>query len=96
MSRGSNRADDAGNEIHVAKAAGSAVPLHYLLDGTPEVDIDEFRCIVLSDKTSCLRHRVRICPVDLDPNRALDSLELGPLQSGPDPAPDRFRRQELR
>ena len=92
-------ADDCANDPHhqikIPKAAGSAVPLHYLFHRAAEVDVDELRLIVLGDETRGLRHGVGIRTVDLNSDRSLDLLELRPFERRPDPAADRFGGEEL-
>ncbi len=90
-----DRADDAVHQIQVAEAAGAAVPLHHLLHRAAEVDVDELGPVVLGDERGGLRHGVGIGAVDLDADRPLDLLELGALESVPDPAADGLGGEEL-
>jgi hypothetical protein len=87
--------DDLPYQVHVSQAAGAAVTLHHLLDRAAEVDVDELGLVVLGDQGSGLCHGIRISPVDLDADGALDRLELGTLQRGPDPAPNGLRAEKL-
>jgi hypothetical protein len=80
--------DDPLDQVHIAKTARPAVPLYHLLHRTSEVDVNEFRLIVLSDQSSCLCHGIRIGTIDLNTDRAFHRLELGALESRSDAATD--------
>ena len=93
--RANHRANDPVDEIQVLEAARATVALHDLFYRAAKVDVDEFRLVVLGDQSRRFRHGVRIGAVDLDPDRSLTGLELGPLERGTDPAPDGLRGKKL-
>ena len=93
--RADDGADDPIHLVQVPETARASVALHDLLDRAAEVDVDELGPVMLGDEARGLGHGARIGAVDLDADRPLDLLELGALQRGADPPPDRLGRQEL-
>ncbi len=95
VGRGNARPDDPLHLRHVAQAAGPAVPLHHLLDGATEVDVDEIRPVMRGDERRGLGHGVDVGAVDLDADRPLDFVELAAFQRPADAAANGLGVEEL-